>query len=460
MIFSLEAKRSCTAEVFAYVVLNIFPGTKIVDCKPLPYGFSYSFANLNPHLPIELIEDHLNRVRVESIPIETKFMMPKNASQFFLFKKQEFLAKNLQEDYSSLISILHIDDFASPCSEPHFLTTKETLLCKILHKKEVNGWLTFEVAAFEDKESLKKFIKDYQHYQKNDPIEFMKKQNWLTDLGWCPDGVTLINLIQQKLHNFSFKHGFVSLKPFGDVKALMKEQKIEKASVLNDFGLNLYFLTNSLILQKEILNLLQFINKSAMLLGLQFEKQLFVETKNALFEKDLIVKTELDPYIAKETQVHFFLQDTLGRKVLGAQLKVKKEEDSWLVEISLFPDLVQCAKHIVEVYQGQIPFWLAPIQVEVVALSKKAVDYAAGLKKKLDQQGIRVRINESVKHLKQTAYAHHLSKTPYLLVLGDKEIDSGTLSVRNGNESKPSQMNESEFFAHMMKTLEENFESQ
>lgn len=85
---------------------------------------------------------------------------------------------------------------------------------------------------------------------------------------------------------------------------------------------------------------------------------------------------------------------------------------------------------IIEHFAGAFPFWLAPVQAIVLPLSEKFVDYAAGTVKKLRQAGLRVEIDESNEKLGAKIRDAQLEKIPFMLIVGEKEAASGTVSLR------------------------------
>jgi threonyl-tRNA synthetase len=85
---------------------------------------------------------------------------------------------------------------------------------------------------------------------------------------------------------------------------------------------------------------------------------------------------------------------------------------------------------IIEHFAGTFPFWLAPVQVTVLPLSEKFVDYAWTVAKRLRAAGLRIETDMSNDKLGAKIRNAQLKKTPYMLVLGEKEAEAGTVSLR------------------------------
>nr|WP_106780352.1 threonine--tRNA ligase [Lysinibacillus timonensis] len=86
---------------------------------------------------------------------------------------------------------------------------------------------------------------------------------------------------------------------------------------------------------------------------------------------------------------------------------------------------------LVEEYKGAFPTWLAPIQVEVIPVSNEVhYDYARNVVEKLQAAGLRVEMDDREEKLGYKIREAQMKKIPYMLVLGDKELESGNVNVR------------------------------
>jgi threonyl-tRNA synthetase len=89
---------------------------------------------------------------------------------------------------------------------------------------------------------------------------------------------------------------------------------------------------------------------------------------------------------------------------------------------------------LIEHYAGAFPAWLAPVQVSVLPLSEKISDYAKQVTEKLKAAGFRVHLDERNEKLQAKIRDAQMEKIPYMLVLGGKEAEAGTASVRHRTE--------------------------
>ena len=94
---------------------------------------------------------------------------------------------------------------------------------------------------------------------------------------------------------------------------------------------------------------------------------------------------------------------------------------------------------------GDFPLWLAPVQARVLPISEKFVDYAKKVEKELVNAGVRVEVDESNEKLGYKIRQCELQKVPYLLIVGEKEVADGVVSVRRRKEGDKGSMTVAQF---------------
>ena len=85
---------------------------------------------------------------------------------------------------------------------------------------------------------------------------------------------------------------------------------------------------------------------------------------------------------------------------------------------------------ITEHFAGAFPVWLSPVQARVMPITDRAADYAKQLAERLDQEGVRVDTDLRNEKIGYKIREAQMQKLPYMLVVGDKEAEAGTVSVR------------------------------
>ncbi|WP_456304345.1 His/Gly/Thr/Pro-type tRNA ligase C-terminal domain-containing protein [Acetobacter okinawensis] len=105
---------------------------------------------------------------------------------------------------------------------------------------------------------------------------------------------------------------------------------------------------------------------------------------------------------------------------------------------ALFGSLERFIGILLEHHAGHLPFWLAPVQVVVATITAAADNYADDLIKALRQRGIRVVPDLRNEKIAYKVREHSLAKVPVLLLVGKKEAQAGTVSIREyGNPDAP-----------------------
>ena len=105
---------------------------------------------------------------------------------------------------------------------------------------------------------------------------------------------------------------------------------------------------------------------------------------------------------------------------------------------------------LTEHFAGAFPTWLTPVQVEIIPITERAHEYARQLKAKLDEAGVRSEADYRSEKMNYKIREAQLQKIPYMLVVGDKEVENGTVSVRARKEGKGGTMGADEFVAQIL----------
>ncbi|HIY10684.1 MAG TPA: threonine--tRNA ligase [Candidatus Anaerofilum excrementigallinarum] len=104
---------------------------------------------------------------------------------------------------------------------------------------------------------------------------------------------------------------------------------------------------------------------------------------------------------------------------------------------------------LIEHFAGAFPTWLAPVQVKVIPISEKHHDYAAQVHKALEAAGVRVETDYRSEKMGYKIREAQLKKIPYMLVVGDKEAEEGTVSVRARKEENGGTKSVADFIAQI-----------
>ena len=111
---------------------------------------------------------------------------------------------------------------------------------------------------------------------------------------------------------------------------------------------------------------------------------------------------------------------------------------------------------LIEETKGAFPAWLSPVQVKILPISDKHIEYANSLKAEMQEKGIRVEVDDRNEKIGYKIREAQLSKVPYMLVVGDKEVESNKVSVRARKDGDIGQMDSEEFISNLIKEVEEH----
>ncbi len=109
---------------------------------------------------------------------------------------------------------------------------------------------------------------------------------------------------------------------------------------------------------------------------------------------------------------------------------------------------------LIENYAGAFPTWLAPVQVKILPISDAHVEYANEVKEKLEDVGVRVEVDNRNEKIGYKIREAQLQKVPYMLVLGDKEKQAGTVGVRSRKDGDIGAMELDEFIAKIIEEID------
>ncbi len=109
---------------------------------------------------------------------------------------------------------------------------------------------------------------------------------------------------------------------------------------------------------------------------------------------------------------------------------------------------------LLEHYGGLLPLWLSPTQVRVLPIADRHVEYAKRVFSELERAGFRVELDDREERLGAKIRDAELMKIPYVVVLGDKEVETGTVSVRGKREGNLGSMSLEEFIDMLRRKVE------
>src|ERR1700680_1415801 len=108
-----------------------------------------------------------------------------------------------------------------------------------------------------------------------------------------------------------------------------------------------------------------------------------------------------------------------------------KKHQPLMVHCALYGSIERFFGILIEHYAGAFPVWLAPVQAIVLPITDRHVEYAQGVFRRLEEEGLRVALDDRKEKVNLKIREAQLQKIPYMLVVGDREAESGKVSVRH-----------------------------
>lgn len=188
--------------------------------------------------------------------------------------------------------------------------------------------------------------------------------------------------------------------------------------------------------------------------------------RQAAQEKKLNFKEELGEAAFYGPKLDFKIKDVLGREWQCSTLQFDfnlperfdmsfinqkgERERPYMLHRALFGSFERFIGLLIEHYAGAFPVWLSPVQAKILSVGEAHIDHCQKLADELAQAGIRVEVDIADETLGNKIRKAAGEKSPYVLVIGDKEIQSDMLAVRDRGAKSPRPISKKDFIAEVL----------
>jgi threonyl-tRNA synthetase len=131
-----------------------------------------------------------------------------------------------------------------------------------------------------------------------------------------------------------------------------------------------------------------------------------------------------------------------------------KKHQPLMVHRALYGSIERFFGILIEHYAGAFPVWLAPVQAIVLPITDRHMEYAQKVKDRLASEGLRVTLDERSEKVNLKIRDAQLQKIPYMLVVGDREAENNTVSVRNRKHADQGSQTVDEFLVNIRKLID------
>ena len=178
-------------------------------------------------------------------------------------------------------------------------------------------------------------------------------------------------------------------------------------------------------------------------------------------EKGLDIAKDIGGAAFYGPKIDFKIKDCLGREWQCSTLQYDfnlpekfdmtyidqegKKQRPYMLHRALFGSFERFIGVLIEHYSGAFPVWLSPVQVKIVSVGEKHIQYCQKLKDEFNQEEIRVEVDDSDETVGNKIRKAVAEKSPYILVIGDKEISSDKLAVRDRGQRETREISQEDF---------------
>ena len=365
---------------------------------------------------------------------------------------------------------------------PKGMVLKNTLLdyWRQIHKKA--GYVEVSTPIILNR-SLWETSGHWDHYKNNMYTTVIDGEDYAIKPMNCPGGVLVYASEPRSYRDLPLRVGELGLvhrhEKSGQLHGLMRVRCFTQ----DDAHI---FMTPDQI-KDEIKGVVALINEVYSLFGFEYHVELSTRPEDSMgSDEDWEMATEglrsaLDeiglPYVVNEgdgafygPKIDFHLVDCIGRTwqcgtiQLDFQLPQRFELEyigadgekhrPIMIHRVVFGSIERFIGILIEHFAGAFPTWLAPVQVKVLPISEKYMDYAENVKKKLDEAGIRVELDTRSEKIGYKIREAQQAKIPYMLVVGQKEEEDGTVAVRSRAAGDEGTKSLDAFIADIQKEIE------
>ena len=162
--------------------------------------------------------------------------------------------------------------------------------------------------------------------------------------------------------------------------------------------------------------------------------KLDIQIKNVYGKEDTLITIQIDQMLAEKFGMEYVDKD--GTKKIPC-----------IIHRSSIGCYERTMALLIEKYAGAFPMWLAPTQVKLLAVADRHLDYVYEIKKALEAKGMRVEVDGRSEKIGYKIREAQLEKVPYMFIIGDKDVDAQTVSVRHRKNGDLGAMKLEEFIA-------------
>lgn len=169
--------------------------------------------------------------------------------------------------------------------------------------------------------------------------------------------------------------------------------------------------------------------------------KLDIQIKNVYGKEDTLITIQVDQLLSEKFGMEYVDKDG-------------KKKNPYIIHRTSIGCYERTLALLIEKYAGAFPMWLAPVQVKLLPIADRHLDYVYDIKKQLEAYGMRVEVDDRSEKIGYKIREAQLEKVPYMFVIGDKDIENNCVSVRHRKLGDLGSMPLDEFIKNAVEEIE------
>ncbi len=165
--------------------------------------------------------------------------------------------------------------------------------------------------------------------------------------------------------------------------------------------------------------------------------KLDIQIKNVHGKEDTLITIQIDQMLAELFEMEYIDTDGSRRR-------------PYIIHRTSLGCYERTLALLLEKYAGALPLWLSPTQIKIMPISDNQLEYAKMIMDKLDRAGVRCELDDRNEKIGYKIRQAQLEKIPYMLVLGDKEVEAGIVAVRSRKTGETETMSQDELVSKLV----------
>ena len=324
----------------------------------------------------------------------------------------------------------------------------------------------------------------WDHYQENMYFTKIDEEDYAIKPMNCPGGILVYRTHQHSYRDLPLRMGELGLvhrhELSGALHGLMRVRNFTQDDA------HIFMLPNQI--EEEIQKVIDLFDRVYSTFGLEYHAELSTRPEDSMGSDDIwematsALRNALDhrglKYVVNEgdgafygPKIDFHLKDSIGRtwQCGTMQLDMLMPEKFDLTYVGedgqkhrpvmihrvVYGSIERFIGILIENYAGAFPVWLAPVQVRILPITDKHAEYAHALKRQMFDLGIRVEVDDRNEKVGYKIRESQIKKVPYVLVVGDQEVENGQVAVRKHGEQNSEVMAGADFIKEVQEKVAE-----